>query len=140
MRKLVFKNITKIGVLVLGFVITLPGFIMAGNSQTVVKKHGWKTPITTENWPVDPAKLHLEGAPHSLIGLTLEQIVTDPNIQIRPDAASCMDCHDWAEEITAESFCRRIDDFITTDQDGEGPKPKVLKDIFIDWKNRNCPD
>jgi len=51
-----------------------------------------------------------------------------------------MDCHDWAEEMTAESFCRRIDDFITTDQDGEGPKPQVLKDIFIDWKQRNCPD
>jgi hypothetical protein len=74
------------------------------------------------------------------MGLTLEQIVTDPNIQIRPDATSCMDCHYWAEEMTAESFCRRIDDFITTDQDGEGPKPQVLKDIFVDWKNRNCPD
>ena len=140
MKKSVFKNITQIGVLGLVIVITLPGLIMAGDSQAVVKKHGWKTPITKENWPVDPAKLHLEGAPHGLIGLTLEQIVTDPNIQIRPDAASCMDCHDWAEEMTAESFCRRIDDFITTDQDGEGPKPKVLKDIFIDWKNRNCPD
>jgi hypothetical protein len=140
MKKHALKNITPVGVLALVFVITLPGFIMAGDSQPGVKKHGWKTPITTENWPVDPAKLHLEGAPHSLIGLTLEQIVTDPNIQIRPDAASCMDCHDWAQEMTAESFCRRIDDFITTDQDGEGPKPQVLKDIFIDWKNRNCPD
>jgi len=91
MKKHALKNITPVGVLALVFVITLPGFIMAGDSQPGVKKHGWKTPITTENWPVDPAKLHLEGAPHSLIGLTLEQIVADPNIQIRPDAASCMD-------------------------------------------------
>jgi hypothetical protein len=140
MKQRVFKNIIKIGVLALGFVITLPGFIMAGDNQPGVQKHGWKTPITTENWPVDPAKLHLEGAPHSLLGLTLEQIVTDPNIQIRSDGTSCMDCHDWAQEMTAESFCSRIDDFITTDQDGEGPKPQVLKDIFIDWKQRNCPD
>ena len=140
MKKSVFINITKRGMMVLVFIITLPGVIMAGDSQTNVKKHGWKTPITTENWPVDPAKLHLEGAPHSLIGLTLEQIVTDPNIQIRPDAAACMDCHDWAQEITSKTFCRRIDDFITTDQGGEGPKPQVLKDILIDWKNRDCPD
>jgi len=67
MKKSVFKNITPIGMLALAFVITLPGLIMAGYSQTGVKKHGWKTPITTENWPVDPAKLHLKGAPHSLI-------------------------------------------------------------------------
>ncbi|MGD9244946.1 MAG: hypothetical protein PVH36_08445 [Desulfobacterales bacterium] len=140
MKKPVFKNIIKMWVWALGIVIVLQGCIKAGGSQPGVKKHGWKTPITTENWPVDPAKLHLEGAPHGIIGLSLEQIVTDSNIQVRPDGASCMDCHDWAEEMTAESFCRRIDDFITTDQDGEGPKPEVLKDIFIDWKNRNCPD
>jgi hypothetical protein len=139
MTKPVFKNITTIGVLALVFVITLAGCRMAGESQAGVKKHGWKTPITKENWPVDSAKLHLEGAPNSILGLTLEQIVTDPDIQIRSDTP-CMACHEWAQDMTAESFCKRVDDFITTDQGGDGPKPQVLKDILTDWKNRGCPD
>jgi hypothetical protein len=46
-----------------------------------------------------------------------------------------VDCHDWVDEMTAESFCRRIDDFINTDQGGESPKTQVLKDILTDWKN-----
>jgi len=39
MKKFVFKNITQLVVLALGFVIILSGFIMAGDTQTVVKKH-----------------------------------------------------------------------------------------------------
>jgi len=100
---------------------------------------GWKTPITAKSLGIPLEALHFQGAPDSIEGLTIEQVVTDPDTQIRPDA-SCVECHDWASTATRQSFCTRIDAFMNTDQCGEGPKPKLLKDLLRDWKSRDCPD
>ena len=102
-------------------------------------KPGWTTPITSESLGVPPEALHFEGAPDSMEGLSLGRIVSDPDVQVREDA-SCTECHDWAETASRESFCARIDEFMKTDQCGEGPKPEALKDILLDWYNRGCPD
>lgn len=133
------KQKAGIWIAVIVMALAVPVFVTALSSQPVIRQHGWKTPVTEENWSADPAELHLDGAPNSILGLTLEQMITDPDIQIRADAL-CMDCHDWAQESTKEDFCGRVDAFMTTDQGGDGPKPQVLKDILLDWKNRNCPD
>lgn len=100
---------------------------------------GWSTPITAGNTGLAASDLHFEGAPDAIEGLTISRIVTDPEVQIRADAP-CISCHDWAEGITREGFCARLDEFMTTDQDGCGPKPQLLKDVLADWGERGCPE
>ncbi|VEN74363.1 conserved hypothetical protein [Candidatus Desulfarcum epimagneticum] len=113
---------------------------MSAPCQSQLRKPGWQTPVTTKNWHLSSEELRLPGAPYSLEGLTFEQIVTDPAIQVRGDETSCGDCHDWASNISKIDYCGRIADFLTTDQDGEGEKPAILKNLFKDWKERDCPD
>jgi len=108
--------------------------------ENQLRKPGWRTPVTTKNWHLSSEELRLPDAPHSVEGLTFEQIVTDPEIQIRSDGSSCVDCHDWASDINKISYCKRIANFLETDQDGEGEKPDILKNLFKDWKERDCPD
>jgi len=102
-------------------------------------KPGWKTPITAENTGVSADELHFEGSPDAVEGHTIEQIVTSEEIQIRADA-TCVECHDWAKTATRESFCEMIDAFMTTDQEGAGPKPQLLKDVLSGWQSRGCPE
>jgi len=111
---------------------------VAKPAATPASKPGWKTAITAENTGVAADKLHLQGAPDPIAGHTLEQIVKDPNVQVRGDA-TCGSCHGWVEDATRELFCSKIDVFCETDQDGSGPKPQVLKDVLLDWKKRGCP-
>ena len=108
--------------------------------EAQVKKPGWKTPVTTENTGLSSEALRLPDAPDSLEGLTFEQIITDPEIAVRPDGESCAACHDWPASETAASFCKKIEAFVETDQDGDGPKPQILKDFFEDWVQRGCPE
>jgi len=109
------------------------------SGQKAQQKAGWSTPITSVNTGVPSEKLHLEGAPDSIEGLTIQQFVTDSNVQVRADAA-CSECHGWANEAARLEFCEHVSEFLCTNQDGAGPKPQVLKDVLSDWKNRGCPD
>ena len=114
---------------------------MVGYQNKEVKKPGWKTPVTTENCNLSSEDLQLKGAPDSIEGKTFEQIILDPDIAVRPDGLSCGECHDdMGKGFSVADFCKKIESFLTTDQDGAGPKPQILKNLFSEWRKNGCSD
>jgi hypothetical protein len=107
--------------------------------------YGWETAVT--NATIGNLGLaigtRLGSAEDAIAGNTLRAIITDPNVKVRGDNQSCQACHGnasvggWAhaENATRESFCELVDDF-----DAAPSKPQILKALFNNWGQRNCPN
>ena len=106
----------------------------------LIQKTGWKRPIILSG---DDSYLEPQGyANTSISGSTIQDIVTNPSVTIRPDGNSCISCHgganslrpQWdARTLTRSQFCSMVPAFLVAD------KPPVLKQILTEWWEAGCP-
>lgn len=126
-------------------VITGPLTPVGGGAAGGAPTYGWETAVTTATIGNLGLAIgtKLGSAEDAIAGNTLRAIVTDPNVKVRADNNACQACHGnatiggWAhaENATRESFCELVDDF------NDAPsKPQILKTLFNNWGERNCPN
>lgn len=105
---------------------------------------GWNRPITAANF--DPAAEEPLGpGAEPIAGLTLRDLVTNPDVRIRGDKNACVKCHDWAAGADCRSFCERVPLLLaqpTSKGDGtdhSNAKPALLKKLVSEWRDNGCP-
>ncbi|MGZ3768370.1 MAG: hypothetical protein ACXVCP_03845 [Bdellovibrio sp.] len=111
-------------------------------ASTSVQKSsaGWNTPINIPDQPIYSAPLGLANSPIS--GTTIESMITNPAVTVRPDGNSCISCHggtgslrpEWdAQTMTQTQYCDLVTSFVAA------KKPQILKDVFAQWLADGCP-
>jgi hypothetical protein len=113
--------------------------------------YGWATQVTSNNTTLavttrltaSSSTCGATTAEDTIAGHTLGQIVNDAGTKVRGDNCACQACHgpgkqmqSWnAATISKQDFCdNRVTLF------SGAAKPQILKDLFNNWKTRNCPD
>lgn len=141
-----------------GQVWRIVGGVQAENRTVDIQKYdiirtsgpyGWYTPVSSGNSTLPVTTRLTKGsttAEDTIAGHTVRWIVTQSNTKVRGDNKACTTCHAWAAGIDKQGFCDKVMNFdsqpTATGQatDETRAKPQILKDLFNDWKSRNCPD
>lgn len=115
------------------------------DNYVVPRPFSWTNPVTKGNAPPGAnvtTKLSSGGttAEDTIAGHALNQIVTDGYTKVRGDNKACRhgpgkQQPQWNAAFIMADFCAKVPGFSSS-----GSKPQVLKDIFNNWKNRNCPN
>ncbi len=119
----------------------VPNYVVTGG--TTDPPYGWTHQVTSGNTNL-AVTTKLGNAQDTIAGHTLLQIVTNANVKVRADNKACQECHSptgimpaWnAATIDKASFCNNH----VASFNASASKPQILKDLFNNWKGRNCPD
>ncbi len=97
---------------------------------------GWLHPITTQN-TTEPVGTKIGSAEDTIAGNTVKAIVSDANVKVRSNNTACYQCHSTGY-ATKSTFCGVVPNFVNNQ--GTHAADTVLKNLFNNWKGRNCPD